>query len=100
MWRNSAESGIALILPIRLFLTSHVLPSVKGSSLFLMSFGLNVISIDTRNMILWCLTVIVTCYAIYDFHLKIQYKHRNERMRKKREAEEASPRPSPKERED
>jgi phosphotransferase system glucose/maltose/N-acetylglucosamine-specific IIC component len=59
-----------------------VFPSVKGSILFLTSWVLNIWNDNNRSIVLWVLTVIVTIYAIYDFHLKIRYKHRKEREEK------------------
>jgi hypothetical protein len=58
------------------------MPSIKGSTMLLISYALNFLSDSTRSVSLWSLTVVLTCLGIYDFVLKIRYKHRKERERR------------------
>jgi hypothetical protein len=64
-----------------------LMPSIKGSTMLAASYALNFLSDQTRSQSLWTLTVILTCLGIYDFILKIRYKHRQDRERKKQERE-------------
>ena len=61
---------------------SIALPSVKGGIILAASYTLNFLSDSTRSISLWGLTVVLTCLGIYDFVLKIRYKHRKERENK------------------
>ena len=66
----------------------NLFPSLKGVFLLSSAYLLNVFNADGRSVIQWVLAIVLTVYAIYDYHLKVVYKHRKEREHKELEREQ------------
>jgi hypothetical protein len=74
----------------------HVAPTMKGSALILSSWVLDIMNVNNggvpegMSLVLYVLSFVLTCLGIYDFWLKIKWKHRKEREEREREERECA----------
>jgi len=54
---------------------SLVVPSLKGSGLLLMSWMLDILTDNSRSEILFWMSLLLTVLGIWDYILKIKWKH-------------------------